>query len=64
MSGRKSEYTKRKSLMEWTIRRAVKNDESRINELFIEMLQTIYNEKNSDGYEEGYLDRFFDNHED
>ncbi len=50
--------------MEWTIRRAVKNDQSKINELFIEMLQTIYNEKNMDGYEEGYLDHFFDHHED
>ncbi len=50
--------------MEWTIRRAVKNDQSKINELFIEMLQTIYDEKNATGYEEGYLDHFFDNHED
>ncbi len=50
--------------MEWTTRRAVKNDKSRINELFIEMIQTINNEKIANGYEEGYLDRFFDNHED
>lgn len=50
--------------MEWTIRRAVKNDKAQINELFIEMLQTIYNEKNMDGYEEGYLDKFFEDHED
>ena len=50
--------------MEWIIRRAVKNDKSKINELFIEMLQTIYDEKNVEGYEEGYLDHFFDNHED
>ncbi len=50
--------------MEWIIRRAVKNDKSQINELFIEMLQTIYDEKNATGYEEGYLDHFFDNHED
>ncbi len=50
--------------MEWIIRRAVKNDKSKINELFIEMLQTIYDEKNVDGYEEGYLDKFFEDHED
>lgn len=50
--------------MEWTIRRAVKNDKAQINALFIEMLQTIYNEKTVDGYEEGYLDKFFENHED
>ena len=50
--------------MEWKIRQAVKEDEPRIRELFIEMLQTIYSNKNVDGYEEGYLDKFFTNHED
>ncbi len=50
--------------MKWIIRRAVKKDKSKINELFIEMLQTVYDEKNATGYEEGYLDHFFDNHGD
>ena len=50
--------------MKWTIRRAVKKDKNQINELFIEMLQTIYNEKTVDGYEEGYLDKFFKGSED
>ena len=37
--------------MEWNIRQAVKNDESQINKLFIEMLQTIYpNRKNIGGF--------------
>lgn len=50
--------------MEWKIRKAVKEDESRIRELFIEMLQTIYANNNFAGYERGYLDKFFDNHDD
>lgn len=50
--------------MEWRIRKAVKTDESKIKELFIEMLQTIYSKNTVDGYEEGYLDKFFDDHED
>lgn len=50
--------------MEWRIRKAVKTDESKIKELFIEMLQTIYSKNTVNGYEEGYLDRFFDGHED
>lgn len=50
--------------MEWKIRKAIKEDENRIKELFIEMLQTIYHNKNVDGYEDGHLDKFFDNHDD
>ncbi len=50
--------------MEWKIRKAVKEDEAKIKELFKEMLQTIYSKKNVDGYEDGYLDKFFDDHED
>lgn len=46
------------------IRKAVKRDEARIKELFLEMLQTIYPGKNVEGYENGYLDRFFENSED
>lgn len=50
--------------MEYKIRKAIKEDENRIKELFIEMLQSIYHNKNVNGYEDGYLDKFFDNHED
>lgn len=50
--------------MEWKTRKAVKEDEGSIKELFIEMLQTIYSTQNVDGYEEGYLDKFFDNRDD
>jgi len=50
--------------MAWEIRKAVKEDEIKIKELFIEMLQTIYSNKNVTGYEDGYLDKFFDNRED
>lgn len=50
--------------MEWKLRKAVKEDEAKIRELFIEMLQTIYSNQNLEGYEDGYLDKFFDSHED
>lgn len=50
--------------MEFKIRKAVKEDETKIRELFIEMLQAIYSNKDIDGYEDGYLDKFFDGHED
>ncbi len=50
--------------MEWKIRKAVKEDEAKIKELFIEMLQTIYSEQNVDGYEDGYIDKFFGTCED
>lgn len=46
--------------MNWTFEKAEKRDFDRINELFIEMLQTIYNTNQVNGYEEGELDRFFD----
>ena len=46
---------------EWTLRTAKSNDESAIRSLFIEMLKTIYNTDDVNGYEDGYLDRFFDN---
>ena len=35
-----------------------------IRALFIEMLQTIYSKQDVDGYEDGYLDKFFDGRED
>lgn len=50
--------------MEWKIRKAARNDEPVIRALFIEMLQTIYSKQDVDGYEDGYLDKFFDGRED
>ena len=46
--------------MSWTLKKAEKKDFNRINELFVEMLQTIYQTEQVDGYPEGALDRFFD----
>lgn len=46
--------------MPYTIREANANDADRINELFIQMLQTIYEREDVEGYEEGYLDKFFE----
>ena len=46
--------------MSWTLGKAEKKDSARINELFIEMLQTIYHTDQVDGYSDGDLDRFFD----
>ena len=45
--------------MSWTFGKAEKKDSNRINELFIEMLQTIYNTDQVNGYSDGDLDRFF-----
>ena len=46
--------------MSWTLKKAEKKDFRRINELFVEMLQTIYQTEQVNGYPEGALDRFFD----
>ena len=43
-----------------TIRRAEKSDEAAINTLFAEMLRTIHGTSEESGYEDGYLDRYFD----
>lgn len=48
-------------IMELKIRKAKKEDENRIKELFIEMLQAIYPHQNVCGYKDGYLDKFFEN---
>lgn len=50
--------------MDYKIRTAVPEDETRIRELFLEMLRTIYRTQDVDGYEEGYLDRFWGRGED
>ena len=45
--------------MEYKIRRAIPSDERKIRELFIEMLQTIYHTQDVQGYEPGFLDRYW-----
>ena len=45
--------------MTYSIRKAVQEDEQRISELFIEMLQNIYHTEEVQGYEPGYLDRYW-----
>ena len=45
--------------MEFVYRKAKFSDSKRIAELFEEMLRTIYHTKEVDGYEDGYLNRFF-----
>lgn len=45
--------------MDYTIRRADASDAGRIQALFIQMLQTIYARDDVQGYESGYLDKFF-----
>ena len=50
--------------MDYAIRTAVPADETRIRELFLEMLRTIYGTQDVKGYEDGYLDRFWAGSED
>ena len=50
--------------MNYKIRVAVPADEKQICELFLEMLRTIYHSESADGYEQGYLDRFWSRSED
>ena len=50
--------------MNHVIRQAVCADEKRIRELFIEMLKTINHTDDEDGYEDGYLDKFWNGGED
>ena len=45
-------------------RKAVPADRGRIDELFREMLQSIFPHREAKGYEEGYLDKFFRGGED
>jgi len=45
--------------MDFTYRKARSSDSERIAELFEEMLRTIYHTEEVEGYEDGYLDRFF-----
>ena len=50
--------------MKYEYRKAESSDSKRIAELFIEMLRTIYNTDDVEGYEIGYLDKFFSESED
>ena len=45
--------------MDFLYRKAEKSDSERIAELFIEMLRTIYNTDDVEGYKSGYLDKYF-----
>ncbi|WP_154649886.1 hypothetical protein [Butyrivibrio proteoclasticus] len=47
--------------MGYSIRIAIPEDEQRIRELFIEMLQTIYHTEEVEGYESGCLNRYWTN---
>ena len=49
--------------MGYRIRIAIPQDEQRIRELFIEMLQTIYHTEDAKGYESSYLNRYWTNGE-
>ena len=46
------------------VRLAVPEDEKRIRDLFIEMFRTIYHTEHVQGYERGYLDKFWSDNED
>lgn len=44
--------------IDFTLRKALESDKERIEELFTEMLKSIYGVEAPGGYESGYLDRF------
>lgn len=46
-------------MIEFSMRKATEKDKERIEQLFIEMLQSIYANEEVEGYENGYLDKFF-----
>lgn len=50
--------------MNWIIRKAVPGDRDRIEALFVEMLQSVYEREDVSGYEAGYLDKFLSGRED
>ena len=49
---------------QYTIRTALPEDEKRIRELFVEMLRTICRTDTVEGYENGYLDKYWSGGED
>ena len=50
--------------MDHVLRKATATDAVRIEELFVEMLKAIYHTDDVEGYESGYLDKFFSDEED
>ncbi len=46
-------------MTDFSLRKASEKDKESIEQLFIEMLQSIYTNEEAVGYESGYLDRFF-----
>ena len=50
--------------MDYVLRKAKSTDTIRIEELFIEMQKAIYHTDDVEGYETGYLDKFFLDKED
>ena len=50
--------------MDYVLRKAKSDDTIRIEELFVEMLKAIYHTDDVEGYEPGYLDKFFSDKED
>ena len=50
--------------MDCLLRKAESADAGRIEELFAEMLKAIYHTDNAEGYETGYLEKFFSDKED
>ena len=50
--------------MDYVLRKAKSVDTIRIEELFVEMLKAIYHTNDVEGYETGYLDKFFLDKED
>ena len=48
----------------WELRPAVREDIPAVSGLFLEMLRTIFRRNDVEGYEEGYLDRYFADGED
>ena len=50
--------------MDYILRKAKSIDAIRIEELFVEMLKAIYHTDDIEGYETGYLDKFFQGEED
>ncbi len=61
---RSSDGAERERAVDWTLRKAVPADRERIGELFLAMLRSVCRTADVKGYEEGYLDRFFDGGED
>ena len=50
--------------MKYVLRKAISADTIRIEGLFVEMLKAVYHTDDTEGYETGYLDKFFSDKED